>query len=360
MNVPSGKLVQLQINADLGKAGSVGDRAEKVAQALLERGMLHSVLARSRRFSELPSERVKTCFPGYRTLSLGINYLAKVHGMPVNSYRLRNRMFDRGFKASVAECDTFHTWDRTPECLKRAREVGAVTALDVAMDLWAGDDLQYVDYIFVPSRKLCDKAVALGFAEDRVCYQPFGVDTDFFTPARDAPDKVRFLFSGILNDRKGIGQLLQAWKSANLRGAELVLCGRETPFFRAAMRKISPENVVVRGFLSHARLLDEYQAARAFVFPSRKEGSAKALYEALACGLPVITTVESGSVITDGVEGFLVGQQDVQALAEKLALLAENADLAARMGRAARQTAEQFTWRRYQERALAYYQRMLA
>jgi glycosyltransferase involved in cell wall biosynthesis len=67
-----------------------------------------------------------------------------------------------------------------------------------------------------------------------------------------------------------------------------------------------------------------YQWADVFVFPSLCEGSAMVTYEALAAGLPVITTPNAGSVVRDGVDGFIVPIRDAEAIAAKLDLLARD------------------------------------
>jgi glycosyltransferase involved in cell wall biosynthesis len=90
-----------------------------------------------------------------------------------------------------------------------------------------------------------------------------------------------------------------------------------------------------------------FQTADVFAYPSLHEGSAFASYEALASGLPVVCTPNTGSVVRDGVEGFLVPPRDVDALVERLRLLHRDPDLRARMALAARARAEEFTWAHY-------------
>jgi glycosyltransferase involved in cell wall biosynthesis len=79
-------------------------------------------------------------------------------------------------------------------------------------------------------------------------------------------------------------------------------------------------------------------------FPSLHEGSALVTYEALACGLPVITTPNAGSVVRDGREGLLVPIRDVGALARALQRLRDDASLCEAMRHAARARAEAHTW----------------
>jgi glycosyltransferase involved in cell wall biosynthesis len=75
--------------------------------------------------------------------------------------------------------------------------------------------------------------------------------------------------------------------------------------------------------------------------------------EAMACGVPVITTPNCGSVIRDGVDGFIVPIRDAAAIADKIERLLGDRELRGRMGRSARERAREFTWQRYGERLIS-------
>jgi len=90
-----------------------------------------------------------------------------------------------------------------------------------------------------------------------------------------------------------------------------------------------------------------YQQADVFAFPTIEEGSALVTYEALACGLPVITTPNAGSVVRDRVEGSIVPIRDVDVLAAALERLRTDEQLRQEMGQAARKRAKEFTWQGY-------------
>ena len=72
-------------------------------------------------------------------------------------------------------------------------------------------------------------------------------------------------------------------------------------------------------------------------------------YEALACGLPSVVTPAAGSVVRDGVEGFVVAPRDVDALARRMEQLGGSPRLRARMAAAARARALEFDWPRYHD-----------
>ncbi len=82
-------------------------------------------------------------------------------------------------------------------------------------------------------------------------------------------------------------------------------------------------------------------------------GSATAVYEALAAGLPVICTENTGSVVRHGLDGYIVPVRDVRETAEILRQLAGNPAMLARMSESARERASEFTVSRYGERLMA-------
>ncbi|EKD61499.1 MAG: hypothetical protein ACD_54C00211G0001 [uncultured bacterium] len=70
----------------------------------------------------------------------------------------------------------------------------------------------------------------------------------------------------------------------------------------------------------------------------------------MGCGIPVITTVESGSVVRDGIDGCIVPARNAEALAEAIERIIRDRDLRDRMAYAARLAAMDFIWSRYQDR----------
>lgn len=151
------------------------------------------------------------------------------------------------------------------------------------------------------------------------------------------------LFLGSVGSRKGVFDLLEAMGHLKRLGSSLHLriAGYEeragelararTRLGELALKESCQLVGDVRGE-TKTRLLDE---ASLFVLPSYQEGLPMAVLEAMAAGLPVVTTPVGGlpEVIKDGYNGFLVPPGAVTVLAEKLALLAADPDLRETMGR---------------------------
>jgi glycosyltransferase involved in cell wall biosynthesis len=98
---------------------------------------------------------------------------------------------------------------------------------------------------------------------------------------------------------------------------------------------------------------NEFSTADVFVLPSLAEGSAEVTYETLAAGVPVITTASAGSVVRDGIEGFIVPERDETALADAIERIIENRSLRQRLSDAARARAREYTMERYAKRLVS-------
>jgi alpha-maltose-1-phosphate synthase len=205
------------------------------------------------------------------------------------------------------------------------------------------------DRILAGSQYVKDTMIRHGVEASRISIIPYGADIDRFMPARRPKDVVfRLLFVGQLSQRKGIKYLLEAVRQLAAPDLELRLVGGIV----GSGLGLAPyrDYFTHIGNVPHYELHQHFQQADVFVYPSLHEGSAIAIYEALAAGLPVITTPNSGSVVRDGVEGFIVPIRDVDALKEKILLLSKDTDLREEMCRNARKRSEEFTWVAYRQR----------
>ncbi len=190
-----------------------------------------------------------------------------------------------------------------------------------------------------------------GTPADAVHVVPYGVDSTRFTPdpARRSPNtgKLRLLFVGRINQRKGIKYLLEAMSALATDQVELTVCGRVVDDL-ALFRPLA-DRVVIRPDVSAAELLAAYRAADLFVFPSVAEGFGQVLLESLACGLPILSTTHTAApdLIESGRQGFVVEPRRSLQLVERIEwALSHRAELFAMRGEA-RELAEQFTWQRF-------------
>ena len=147
---------------------------------------------------------------------------------------------------------------------------------------------------------------------------------------------------------KGNDLLLQAWAIIQTKCSDWTLDvygnGDRTPYQNQVLKlNIDPDHCHLFGPTSDVK--HEYLNSSIFVLPSRFEGFGLVLIEAMACGVPVVSfDCENGprSIITDGVDGFLISPFDVEAFAEKVIMLMKNEDLRKEMGEKARRSVAKY------------------
>jgi glycosyltransferase involved in cell wall biosynthesis len=220
-------------------------------------------------------------------------------------------------------------------------------------------EIQLADRIFVPSSFVQNSLLEVGIQQDKISVIPFGAPIDYFQPQPKQDRRFRALFVGRVGPRKGIHYLLQAWRELKLPESELLLVGFND-FPNDWLERYNQEIHYIPS-LPHASLNQCYSSANVLVFPSLVEGLALVQLEAMACGIPLITTHNAGGsdIVTDGVEGFIVPIRDVEALKEKLEWCYCHPQELAQMGQAARQKAEQLSWGLYRQRLATRVQEVL-
>jgi glycosyltransferase involved in cell wall biosynthesis len=194
-----------------------------------------------------------------------------------------------------------------------------------------------------------------GIAPERIQVVPYGADLERFRPRPSrrvqsrGRRRLRLLFVGTINQRKGIKYLLDALKALPSDRVELVVCGRvvdDLRLFDGLRGRID-----VRPSVSADALLEAYQTSDLFVFPSLAEGFGHVLLEAMACGLPVVSTTRTAArdLIRPGVEGFIVEPGSSTEIAARIEEFLSHPEWLTDMGVAARRRAEEFTWARFRE-----------
>ncbi len=212
---------------------------------------------------------------------------------------------------------------------------------------------QLATKIIVPSVYTGQTLISQGVTDNKILVNPFGVNLDFFQPPvhpRNADRPLRFIFLGAIMARKGVPLLLEAWSALRLQQCELWLIGP----IHTQVRSLIPDlpGLKIWGKVPHHQLPEIMCQCDIFVFPSYCEGLPRVLLEALACGLPAITTdaVTDASIVKDGQEGFIIPSGNLEALCETISYFVKNSERIASMSTAARTRAEYFSWDAYGER----------
>lgn len=177
------------------------------------------------------------------------------------------------------------------------------------------------------------------------------VHDDFFALER-RPQPHSILFVGSVIHRKGVLELVQAMRTVvdQAPDAHLTIAGGVTPIYRAYGEQVRQAiadlgltgHISLPGYLGHAELLAAYRAAAVFSLPSWVESSPVALAQALAAGVPAVTTAIGGAahLVEDGVSGLRVPARDPAALAQALLRLLQDPATADRYAAAGRRLAE--------------------
>jgi glycosyltransferase involved in cell wall biosynthesis len=212
---------------------------------------------------------------------------------------------------------------------------------------WAAADL-----IVCGSGHVKEGIISCGGEKARCVVVPYGLEHGPIAAARSErdPGPLRVLTVGAIGLRKGSPYVLAAAEQLGA-SAEFRIVGavQILPEAEKRLRK----RVHVTGIVPRSEIAAHFEWADVFLLPSLCEGSATSTYEAMAHGLPVICTPQTGSVVRDGVDGFLVPARDAGAIAAKVGALAGDPALLAAMSASARAQSADYTLDKYGGRLLA-------
>jgi len=374
------------IGSKIGTAG-IGMIAYNVVKSLEKSGLSYMIFCRGYdKKLKLNKKNIKS-YSYLETISLPLRFLQKKMHFNIDPFKFVNELFGKSIERNLPNCKIYHTWtDLAPGALNKAKKQGSILILEGAnshvknandlityeneklgfKDIYYKYKLEHVlklyklyDYVICPSNFVYDSFYKNGFAKDKLIIVPYGVDLKKFQMKKDRRDKkFRAIFAGSLQLRKGIQYMLPAWKELNLNNAELVVLGRVWPDTAKIVERYKNDSSIrFVGFDSDASV--HMKNSDIFVFPTIEEGSALVTYEAMASGLPMVTTYNSGTFARDGKEGFIVPIRDTEALKKKIKYLYDNPDVCKKMSLAARKRAENFSWESSGNKLISTYKKLL-
>jgi glycosyltransferase involved in cell wall biosynthesis len=367
--------------ADIGALRLAG----RMVPARLQPAWLKRLLAR--RVDGVPRDKIR-CYPRFALARVWGRRRSSDPAALLGHYRRANCEFGRLVaRRGLGRADAVYVFNGAGlEILRHARQAGMKTILDQTMapvaveetllaeerQRWHGwehqgarpedwaplaqreeEEWQLADVILCGSEYVRSSIRMVSGPSARCHVVPHPVNVEQFRragrPQGDHP--LRVLFVGTVCLRKGIPYLLEAAK--RLKSEPVVfrvvgpigLASPAVEALRAAVELIGP--------VPRSSVVEQYQWADVFVMPSISEGSANVCYEAMAAGLPVITTASAGSVVRDAREGFIVPIRSADALAERVLQLRSDRELREELSRSAAARASEFTLDRYRERLIA-------
>ncbi len=221
------------------------------------------------------------------------------------------------------------------------------------------------DIILVNSQFVKDTFIEQGFLDEKIKVVLLGVRSDFQYLKKDyalVENKLRILFTGGFGFRKGAEYILQALCRLDEENFdyEFTIVG-DSSGANVLLEKYYPKHITFVGTVPQEDLKDFLTVSDVYLFPSLCEGCASSGMEALAAGLPVIATKESGLPIENGENGIIIKSKDTNEIVSALKMIARDPHIRESLGKkAATLIAENYTWDNYAMNVLRVYKDILS
>jgi len=356
--------------------------APRIAAELSKKGMLKKIfMSKAHPYKiHLPKNKVEQMSSFYY-----FGHFLKYTIFPNTAWYWTSKVFDSLVSKNDLQCDIFHGFSgHSLLSMDIARSHGAKLIIDMGAPhpdidiplkkkqfkkfgynyipdfrLYKRQIKEYekTDYILVPSSFVYDSFISNGVDSGKMLLIQYGVDLNKFhiQPIAEKYDKFRIVYVSGLEIIRGVPYLLKAFKDLKMKNAELVLIGRMSKKLKNVISRYKTDYTYL-GYIDHDKLVKKYNEASIFVCPSLSEGGPLVVYEAMACGLPIITTKNTGAPITNGKEGFIIPAGNVASLKDKIQYFYDNPSEIRRMGNNAYKTIQMYSWEKYGHNVLKMYQ----
>ena len=242
---------------------------------------------------------------------------------------------------------------------------GQTLAIGHGLGVWKNveADCQQADVVVVNADHIKDSFIENGYSPEKIKVAYLGVRKDFMgikTEYRKS-GTVKILYTGAFSILKGAEYLLKSIHILAERGVdvECIIVGNvDAPIALCEQYAHLPVKYV--GRIPQDELVTYLKDCDIYLFPSLADGCAKSGMEAMAAGMCVVATRESGLPVTDGENGCFVPKKDAMAIADKIEWLAAKPEERERLGRnAAKLIMENYTWEKYVETITKIYEELL-
>lgn len=228
------------------------------------------------------------------------------------------------------------------------------------------EEYNLADFISVPSEYVKESFVKYGIKEDKIIKVPYGVDLQEFSLTKSEKKKdgkFRIISTGSISIRKGSHYLLEAFDNLRLQNSELIFIGDISDDFKQIKKKYSNiKNIKFIKKQNQEKLKFFYNDSDLFILCSIEEGLAMVQAQAMACGLPVICTTNTGGseIIDDGINGYVIPIRNSEILMDKIKILYKDREKLQEMSKNAHIKANnQLSWENYGDKMLDIYQKLL-
>lgn len=222
------------------------------------------------------------------------------------------------------------------------------------------EHFKYFDYCITTGKFSKDIYIGHNYFDENRIYDIFyGADIDnFYYNKRRTASVLRCVYIGNINVLKGIPTLLKAFDELVNDSVELTLIGNPIP---SNMVSEKYKNIKFIGYVLHDLLPKVIHDYDIMIFPSLMDGFGLVVVEAMASGIPVICSKNSGAcdLIVDGVNGFVIDPYKYTDIVKKIRLINNNRSMIDGLSINARKTAEKYNWDRYYDKYNSIIERII-
>lgn len=215
-------------------------------------------------------------------------------------------------------------------------------------------EIHDTQYFLVPSKFVSDSFVFSGVDRNKINIIPYGINfcSNNIIKNKKNYNNINFLFVGQVIARKGVKYLLDAFSSIDNKDITLTIVGEIGINFKEKIAKEQLKNINFVGCVTHDKMKLIFEKADVFVFPSLIEGMTLAGLEAMACGLPIICTPNTGinDIVIEGENGFVIPCSNSEAIKEKIEWFLNNREKIEIMSLKAKKVALNYTWENYDKK----------
>lgn len=219
------------------------------------------------------------------------------------------------------------------------------------------------DYIFVPSAFAKKTFIENGINEKKIIKVPYGTNLDEFYAEENISKQFTIISTGHISVRKGSLYLLEAFNELNLDDSKLLMVGNiEKELFPFLKPFFLNPNIIFQKHINQKKLRSFYNNSNLFVTSSLEEGLAVVQIQAMACGLPLICTPNSGGeeLIEEGKNGFVCPIRDKDYLKNKIIYFYNNREELKIFGKNSNYKAKNyFSWDKYSQDIYEEYKKLI-
>jgi glycosyltransferase involved in cell wall biosynthesis len=356
-------MILIIINSDVGKIGNIGFRLHQILKLLDKKQVQYTVICRGCNDKNLNGKIISM---GYFSFFCHfLNLIRRLFFKNFNSAKINLRLFEFFTICSLKFVDMnnvkkVYLWEISSVLANLLSKKFIVTEFVMSPVKFSHSQMgSIIDRENLHKEKEVVKKSSLLIAPSKFVYKQlnllykkniklvyFGSNYFYKKKTKHLYKKkvIEFCFAGLINYRKGIDYLLKAWEDNFFDNHKLYLYGRLFYEQKKLIKKINKKNIIIK----HVdNMRDFYKKHDVFIFPTLLEGSSKAVYEAAASSLCIITTKESGSIIQNKKNGIIVKAKSSKAIKYAMKELVNNRKTLIKYSKNSYKESMKWTWEKY-------------